>query len=122
MRISDWSSDVCSSDLKVGRTAESAALAVSHSGAIAGDHCAYEAVFDRFGVIEVDDLDELGNALLLMESPRRAAKGGLASMNDSGGLRELLVDVASEQGGKFAKIDANTPATLGARLDDGMET
>jgi acyl-CoA synthetase (NDP forming) len=107
--------------LKVGRTAESAALAVSHSGAIAGDHGAYEAVFDRFGVIEVDDLDELGNALLLMESPRRAAKGGLASMHDSGGLRELLVDVASAQGVKFAKIDANTTATLAARLDYGLE-
>lgn len=107
--------------LKVGRTAESAALAVSHSGAIAGDHGAYAAVFGRFGVVEVDDLDELGNALLLMESPRRAAKGGLASMHDSGGLRELLVDMASAQGVPFAAIDANTTATLAGRLDHGLE-
>jgi acyl-CoA synthetase (NDP forming) len=107
--------------LTVGRTAESAALAVSHSGAIAGDHGAYAAVFDRYGVIQVDDLDELGNALLLMESPRRVAKGGLASMHDSGGLRELLVDLASEQGVPFAKINADTTAKLASRLDYGLD-
>ena len=107
--------------LKVGRTAESAALAVSHSGAIAGDHGAYAAVFDRYGVIQVDDLDELGNALLLMENPRRVAKGGLASMHDSGGLRELLVDLASEQGVPFAKINADTTAKLASRLDYGLD-
>lgn len=107
--------------LKVGRTAESAALAVSHSGAIAGDHGAYAAVFDRYGVVQADDLDELGNALLLMESPRRAARGGLASMHDSGGLRELLVDLATGQGIPFAKIDADTTSTLASRLDFGLE-
>lgn len=107
--------------LKVGRTAESAALAVSHSGAIAGDHGAYAALFDRYGVIQVDDLDELGNALLLMESPRRAAKGGIASMHDSGGLRELLVDLATEQGVPFARIGGDTTAKLASRLDYGLE-
>src|SRR3546814_12160207 len=42
MRISDWSSDVCSSDLAAGRAGER--FAVRNSGAIAviegaGDHC-----------------------------------------------------------------------------------
>lgn len=107
--------------LKVGRTAESAALAVSHSGAMAGDHGAYEALFERYGVIEVDDLDELGNALMLMESPRRPAQGGLASIHDSGGLRELLVDLASEHKVPFARIGADTADRLAARLDYGLE-
>lgn len=78
--------------LKVGRTAESAAMAVSHSGAIAGDHAAYQAVFDRYGVVEVDDLDSFANAMLLLGHSRRVTSGGLASMHDSGGERELLVD------------------------------
>src|SRR5581483_2347538 len=47
--------------LKVGRTAESAALAVSHSGALAGNHAAYEALFDRHNVIAVDTMDDLVN-------------------------------------------------------------
>jgi acyl-CoA synthetase (NDP forming) len=33
--------------LKVGRTDASAAMAASHSGAVAGDHAAYRALFDR---------------------------------------------------------------------------
>jgi len=45
--------------------------------------CAYQALFDRYGVIEVDDLDGLANCLLLFCQPRRAGKGGLATMHDS---------------------------------------
>ena len=44
--------------LKVGRTEKSAALAVSHSGAMAGDDATYEALFDRYGVQRARDQDE----------------------------------------------------------------
>ena len=84
--------------LKVGRTAESAKLAVSHSGAVAGDYAAYEAVFDRYGVVVVDTLTEFANALLLLGHDRRLPAGGLATMHDSGGLRELTVDRAVTRG------------------------
>ncbi len=107
--------------LKVGRTAESAALAVSHSGAIAGDHAAYQAVFDRYGVVEVDDLDSFANAMLLLGHSRRVATGGLASIHDSGGERELLVDRAIAKGVPFARINEATTAKLGARLDHGLD-
>jgi acyl-CoA synthetase (NDP forming) len=107
--------------LKVGRTAASAALAVSHTGAIAGNHGAYEALFDRYGVMEVRDLDSFGNTLLLMDGPRRPARGGLATMHDSGGLRELLVDLADDAGVAFAKIGAETTAKLAAHLEVGLD-
>jgi acyl-CoA synthetase (NDP forming) len=107
--------------LKVGRTAESAALAVSHSGAMAGNHAAYQALFDRHGVIEVDDLDGFANCLLLFGQPRRVGKGGLATIHDSGGLRELAVDLAVERGVPFARINEATRAKLAARLEYGLE-
>ncbi len=107
--------------LKVGRTAESAKLAVSHSGAVAGDYAAYEAVFDRYGVVVVDTLTELANALLLLGHDRRLPAGGLATMHDSGGLRELTVDRAVTRGVPFAKINAETTQKLAARLDYGLE-
>ena len=50
--------------LKVGRSASSAALAVSHSGAITGNDAAYAALFERHGVIRVDTLDEMASVLL----------------------------------------------------------
>ncbi len=107
--------------LKVGRTAESAALAVSHSGAIAGDHAAFQAAMARHGVIQVDTLDEFANALLLFAQPRRVATGGLASMHDSGGEREFLVDLAAVRKVPFARIGAETTRRLAARLDYGLD-
>ena len=59
--------------LKVGRTAESAALALSHSGAMAGNDAAYQALFDRYGVIRVDDLDRAGQR----DCCCSASRGGL---------------------------------------------
>src|SRR5690606_37756122 len=88
---------------------------------IAGDHAAYEALFDRYGVVQVDDLDELANALLLFGQGRRAAQGGLASVHDSGGLRELLVDLASAHGVPFARLSEATRKTLAGLLDYGLE-
>jgi acyl-CoA synthetase (NDP forming) len=107
--------------VKVGRTAESAALALSHSGALAGNHAAYQAVFDRYGVIEVDDLDSLANCLLLFAQPRRVGKGGLATMHDSGGLRELALDLAVAHDVRYARIGEGTRQTLASRLEYGLE-
>jgi len=107
--------------LKVGRTAESAALALSHSGALAGNHAAYQALFDCYGVIEVDDLDGLANCLLLLGQPRRVGQGALATMHDSGGLRELAIDLAAAHGVPYARIADATRQKLAARLEYGLE-
>ncbi|MGH8135754.1 MAG: CoA-binding protein, partial [Steroidobacteraceae bacterium] len=82
--------------LKVGRTELAAKLTVSHSGAIAGEDGVYQAVFDRYGVQRVDDMDELATTLILFAQPHRVAAGGLVSIHDSGGERQLLIDLAHE--------------------------
>jgi acyl-CoA synthetase (NDP forming) len=107
--------------LKVGRTAESAALAVSHSGALAGNHAAYEALFDHYNVIAVDTMDDLTNALHFYAGGRDLAAGGIATMHDSGGFRELAMDLAVARKVPFARINAATTAKLAARLDYGLE-
>jgi acyl-CoA synthetase (NDP forming) len=107
--------------LKVGKTAASAAKAVSHSGAIAGNHAAYAALFDRHNVIEVETLDDFANALRLYSGPRRLAAGDIATMHDSGGLLELTIDLAEKRGVSFAAISKGTKRKLRARLDAGLE-
>jgi len=107
--------------LKVGRSEASAALALSHSGAIAGNDAAYEALFDRHGVTRVDTLDELAATLLLFAQGRGAASGGLAVIQDSGGERELVIDLAAQLKVPFAKIGAPTVARLKERLEFGLE-
>ena len=107
--------------LKVGRTAQSAALAVSHSGAIAGDDAAYQAVFEHHGVIRVRDIEEMVATLMLLSMERRVSSGGLAAILDSGGSRELLIDLMDDVGMAFAKISAETRERLAQRLDYGLE-
>ncbi|WP_119301018.1 acetate--CoA ligase family protein [Dongia deserti] len=107
--------------LKVGKTAASAAKAVSHSGAIAGNHAAYAALFDRHNVIEVETLDDFANALRFYSGPRRLAPGDIATMHDSGGLLELTIDRAEKHGVSFAVISDETKRKLAKRLDAGLE-
>jgi acetate---CoA ligase (ADP-forming) len=107
--------------LKVGRTAESQALAVSHTGALTGSDSAFDALCRRYGVLRVKDVDELAATLLLFAAGRRTAPGGLATIHDSGGERELLVDLAQEVGVPFARIAPATRDRLAERLEAGLE-
>ncbi|MFV1978598.1 MAG: acetate--CoA ligase family protein [Myxococcota bacterium] len=107
--------------LKAGRTPDAAAMARTHTGALAGDDAAYRALFDRYGVVRVDTLDELAATLLLFSHPARPAAGGLASIHDSGGECELLIDLASDIGVPLAQISDATKETLSKHLDPGLE-
>ncbi len=106
--------------LKVGRTAASAAMAQTHTGALAGNDAAYRALFRTYGVHQVDDLDEMAAVLALFDTPRRAGKGGLATLHNSGGEREMVVDLAERHGVPFGKISEATKASLAAQLDPGL--
>ena len=106
--------------LKVGREEATHRLIEAHSGALAGEDAAYEALFEAHGVIRVETLDELADTLELFAAGRRAGPGGLASIHDSGGERAHIVDVAARAGVRFADISAETRERLEARLDPGL--
>jgi acetate---CoA ligase (ADP-forming) len=107
--------------LKMGRTEGSKAMVTAHSGALAGEHGAYEALFDAHGVHECRTLDEMADAIELFSSPRRVRSGsGIASVHDSGGERALLVDLADELGVPLAGISPATTARIEAVLDPGL--
>jgi len=109
--------------LKVGRSAASQAMVTAHSGALAGEHGAYEALFDAYGVHEMRTLDELADTIELFASPRRVSGGsGIVSIHDSGGERAMVVDLAGELGVPFADVRAETIARIEDTLDPGMES
>lgn len=107
--------------LKVGRTELSAGFVASHSGAIAGNDAAYEALFHKAGVIGVETLDQLAANLLLFSANRPAAPGGLVSLHDSGGEREMVADLAAARGLPFAEVSAETRDRLRPHLDSGLQ-
>ena len=106
--------------LKVGREERTRELVAAHSGALAGEDGAYEAVFDAFGVSRVESLDEMADTLALFAAGRRAGPGGLASVHDSGGERALLVDAAASVGVPLAEISDETSKRMEALLDPGL--
>jgi acyl-CoA synthetase (NDP forming) len=106
--------------LKVGRTEFSARLTVSHSGAIAGRDDAYQAVFDRYGVQRVRDMDELATTLMMFAQPHPVAAGKLVSIHDSGGERQLLIDIADEMQVPLAALAPTTVSRLEQLLDPGL--
>ena len=108
--------------LTVGRTDASKAMVTAHSGALAGEHGAYEAVFDAYGLHEVRSLDEMADTIELFSTPRRVHGGrGIASIHDSGGERALFVDLAAELDVPIASVSDATLDRIGAVLDPGIE-
>ena len=106
--------------LKAGRTEQGRAMALAHSGALAGSEEAFAALCDRWGVIQVRSLDEMADTLDLLAVPRRPRGGGLALAGDSGGERALIVDRAAEIGVPWASLSDETLATIGSALDPGL--
>ena len=106
--------------LKVGQTELSARLAQSHSGALAGNDAAYEALFDHCGVLRVQSLDEMTATLALLSAHPRLGAGAFASVHDSGGLRGMVIDLAHHIGVPFAEIEEGTTTKLAATLAYGM--
>jgi acyl-CoA synthetase (NDP forming) len=106
--------------LKVGRTALSVEMAKSHAGALAGNDAVYQALFRQYGVLQVDDLDQMAATLALFDLSPQSVKGGLATLHDSGGEREMLVDLAERHGVEFSDISDDTKSKLQAQLDPGL--
>jgi len=94
--------------LKVGRGARARQFVATHTGALAGEDAAYDALFAAYGVLRVADLDEMMDTLELLTSARRPGPGGLAAVTDSGGERALLADAAADLGVPFAQVGENT--------------
>jgi acetate---CoA ligase (ADP-forming) len=105
--------------LKVGQGRAARAMVAAHSGALAGEDGAYQALFDAYGVARVATLDELADTCELLAG-RRAGPGALAAIHDSGGERAHLLDVAERLRVPLAELSETTRARLAAVLEPGL--
>ena len=110
--------------LTVGGSPTGRALVDAHSGAVAGDDAAWEALFDAYGVHRVDDLGELADSLETFAIGRRVRRDGrsrgVATLHDSGAERALVADVAERLDVPFAPLAPETRATLEDWLEPGL--
>jgi len=84
--------------LKLGRSEKASQAAVAHTGSLTGSDQLYDALFKQYGVIRVDDLDELAETAKLLSSDRRPKGSGLGVFASSGGECGLISDLAAASG------------------------
>src|SRR5579863_6944987 len=104
--------------LKVGRSEYGRKTAASHTASIAGNDAVASAVFAQYGVVRVDDVDELGETLQLFSRALRVTSRDVTRTcvySFSGGTASLAADLVGAAGLKLATFDPATSAALAAR-------
>jgi acyl-CoA synthetase (NDP forming) len=104
--------------LKIGRSEYGQKTAASHTGSIAGNDAVASAVFAQYGVVRVDDVDELGETLLLFSKAIDVANRDVTRTcvySFSGGTASLAADLVGSSGLELAAFDPATTAALIAR-------
>ena len=102
--------------LKGARTSAGSRVALSHTGAIAGDYAVFQAAMRAAGCIELGRTDELfhvGQALA--EQPAISMGKAIAILSDGGGHSALAVDAISHNA-PLASLSESTQSALRALL------
>jgi acetyltransferase len=107
--------------LKTGQTQKSREAAQSHTGAIAGDYAAYLAMCERFGIIRCENLDDMIEATLAFQSPRRPKGPRIGFVTTSGGTVDMLYDYVESEGATLAQFSPETDQALRPYMQDEIK-
>jgi acetyltransferase len=98
--------------LKLGRSEKASRAAVAHTGSLTGSDELYDALFRQYGVLRVDDLDELMETAKLLAAEQRPRGAGLGVFASSGGECGLISDLAAASGVELPELQAETREQL----------
>ncbi len=104
--------------LKVGRSEYGRKAAQSHTASLTGSAEVNSAVFRQFGVIEVDDIDELVDTAWLFARAMPGEQEALGIYCSSGGTAALTADAVGTAGLTLATFAPATTAVLRTKLPD----
>lgn len=90
--------------IKVGRTAQAAKAAASHTGSLTGSDEVLEAAFRRAGVLRVNTIEELFAMAEVLGKQPRPAGPRLAIVTNAGGPGALATDMLVSSGGQLADL------------------
>ncbi len=84
--------------IKIGRSELGARAARSHTAALTGADTRYDAIFAQYGVIRVQDYDELLEVSHLLAHTPKPQVPGIAVVSHSGGVSSLTADMCGQAG------------------------
>lgn len=102
--------------VKVGKHERTRRAIATHTGGDGGDPAAISALLREHGAIEVADVVELSEVLAAFQNARRRAGPRLAVITSSGGLAELILDVAAETGLQLPPLSPAQKAEIAAAI------
>jgi acyl-CoA synthetase (NDP forming) len=98
--------------LKVGRSAQGAIAAASHTGALATEDRIIDAAIRATGAVRVDDVEQLLDAGLIFASGVKSLGKRVAIITTSGGSGILATDALEAQGLELAELALESLAEL----------
>ena len=108
--------------LKVGRFESGRKAAASHTGALAGEESAYNAVFRRAGVLRADTSEEMFDQARALAWCPLPAGNRVAVLTNAGGPGVTAADALEARGLKLAKFSKTTIDALAKLLPAAAST
>ena len=103
---------------KIGRSEAGVRAAASHTAALAGAYDAYQAMFERYGIVEGADLEEMVDLAAGFSSYRNRLPAGtrVGICTASGGGGGWVADACAAAGLQVPELDAATRALIDPHL------
>ncbi len=102
--------------LKGGRSAEGGRAVSSHTGALAGDMAAWDAVFRQANAVVVPDLDEMIDAVEAYQRLDMPRGRNLAVLTISGGFGVVGTDLVAEHGFRLPAFSDKAARAIGEHI------
>jgi acetyltransferase len=98
--------------IKAGKFQESRQAAKSHTGAMVGEDSYYNAVFDRAGVVRVDEIGDLFDCASILDTAILPKGQNVGIITNAGGPAVLTTDALIGREGKLAPLSEATIKSL----------
>ena len=108
--------------LKLGRSFTGRRNALTHTGALAGSHEAWQAVARQLGIVEVETFEDLVEIGGFLSRERRVARRGVGVVTTSGGASIMLADQLEAHGVRMPRLTGSTIQALGRLLPEYART
>ncbi|NGM23614.1 acetate--CoA ligase family protein [Roseomonas stagni] len=103
---------------KMAASEAGAEAALSHTGALAGNHAAYRAILEAEGAVMVDSLDAVMETARFLAKAGRPRGHGIGVVLASGGFGVAAADAAAAEGVPLPQPEGATAETLRAHVPE----
>ncbi|MDP9090249.1 MAG: acetate--CoA ligase family protein [Pseudomonadota bacterium] len=104
--------------IKAGKSRAGERAAVSHTAHMTGAMTAYDAMFDRYGVTRVNDIEEMIAITQIVSGGRPMAEPNAMILSTGGGFGALLADACESGGIEIPDLNDGMKARLSGTIPD----